>query len=563
MKSTLLGALFALVVAAAVVASPASEGAQEEQVLIYAGATDHFAGEETATDPGFENNYDMTGPSYESLIGYDPELLRSDPPEYVLVPHLAESYSTDDRIVWTFNLRRGVKFHTGNEMQADDVKFSIERVARWEEYFSEEAMAGPPNTRAVTPVIESVEIVDDYTVRIHGRDGKPQLLMLDTLSFGHLAIMDREVVRANEKDGDGGLAWLRGGNSAGTGPYRVVEALPREKTVYEKFEDYWGGVANNPDPFFDRVVLINIPEAGARRLALETGEVDVVSDLPNAVVADMMEQGPAGVGYLAQPSFGRITLVLHTAGGPLTNVKVRQAIRYAIDYDGLIELNRGTVSILQTTAWTGGQGYNPELAYYYKQDLDKAKALMAEAGYADGLEMDLWGHKEGIQGVSPPLMIEKIGADLAEIGIKTTLKSPTWTVMFESLYSTDAEAHSPALYLKGYGAQGSSDPNAPGGFPDLLTDHRTVVEASGFKAEYLPDIDFDYLAEMMATIESETDPDARAMAVEELDRYLLEWHTNLPLIQTQDTVAYRSDLSGVHWHGFTDTFDWAAIRRSQ
>ena len=199
MKSTLLGVLFALVVAAAVVASPTGEAAQEEQVLIYAGATDHFAGEETATDPGFENNYDMTGPSYESLIGYDPELLRRDPPEYVLVPHLAESYSTDDRIVWTFNLRRSVKFHTGNEMQADDVKFSIERVARWEEYFSEEAMAGPPNMRAVTPVIESVEIVDDYTVRIHGRDGKPQLLMLDTLSFGHLAIMDREVVRANEK----------------------------------------------------------------------------------------------------------------------------------------------------------------------------------------------------------------------------------------------------------------------------------------------------------------------------------------------------------------------------
>ena len=489
--------------------------------------------------------------------------MRRDPPEYKLIPHLAESYSTDDRIVWTFNLRRGIKFHTGNEMQADDVKFSIERVARWEEYINPEATGSPPNIRSVVPVIERVEIVDDYTVRIHGRDGKPQLLMLDTLSFGHLAIMDREVVEANAKDGDSGLAWLRGGNSAGTGPYRVVEALPREKTVYEKFADYWGGVANNPDPFFDRVVLINIPEAGARRLALETGEVDVVSDLPNAVVADMMDEAPAGVGYLAQPSFGRITLVLHTAGGPLTNVKVRQAIRYAIDYDGLVELNRGTVSILQTTAWTGGQGYNPELAYHYKQDLEKAKALMVEAGYADGLEMDLWGHKEGIQGVSPPLMIEKIGADLEKIGIKTTLKSPTWTVMFESLYSTDPEAHSPALYLKGYGAQGSSDPDAPGGFPDLLTDQRTVIEASGFKKEYLPDVDFDYLAEMMAKIRSETDPDARSMAVQELDRYLLEWHTNLPLIQSQDTVSYRSDLSGVHWHGFTDTFDWAAIRRNQ
>ena len=563
MRSISISALFALLAAAAVVASPEGEAAQEEQVLIYAGATDHFAGEETATGPGFENNYDMTGPSYESLIGYDPELLRRDPPEYVLVPHLAESYSTDDRIVWTFNLRRGIKFHTGNEMQADDVKFSIERVARWEEYINAEATGSPPNIRSVVPVIERVEIVDDYTVRIHGRDGKPQLLMLDTLSFGHLAIMDREVVLANEKDGDSGLVWLRGGNSAGTGPYRVVEALPREKTVYEKFEDYWGGVANNPDPFFDRVVLINIPEAGARRLALESGEVDVVSDLPNAVVADMEDEAPAGVSYLAQPSFGRITLVMHTAGGPLTNVKVRQAIRYAIDYEGLVELNRGTVSILQTTAWVGGQGYNPELAYYYKQDIEKAKALMAEAGYADGLEMDLWGHKEGIQGVSPPLMIEKIGADLEKIGIKTTLKAPTWTVMFESLYSTDPEAHSPALYLKGYGAQGSSDPDAPGGFPDLVTDQRTVIDASGFKPEYLPDVDFDYIAEMMAKIRTETDPDARAMAVEELDLYLLEWHTNLPLIQSQDTVAYRSDLSGVHWHGFTDTFDWAAIRRTQ
>ena len=68
---------------------------------------------------------------------------------------------------------------------------------------------------------------------------------------------------------------------------------------------------------------------------------------------------------------------------------MRQAITYSIDYEGLVELNRGTVSVLRTTAWTGGLGYDPELAYYYKQDIEKAKALMVEAGYADGMEMVL------------------------------------------------------------------------------------------------------------------------------------------------------------------------------
>merc|ERR1711964_760652 len=169
-----------------------------------------------------------------------------------------------------------------------------------------------------------------------------------------------------------------------------------------------------------------------------------------------------------------------------------------------------------------GQGYNADLAFFYKQDVEKAKALM----------------------------IEKIGADLAEIGIRLTLKSPGWQVMFESLYSTEPEQHSPAMYLKGYGAQGSSDPMAPGGFPDLLIDHRTVVEASGFSAKYLPDVDFDFLAETVSKIELEEDAGLRGQLVEDLDRYLLEWGTNIALFQSQDSISYRDDLTGVYWNGF-------------
>jgi peptide/nickel transport system substrate-binding protein len=562
MKRILAVSSSLLIAAGAAFAGGSGDAAQPEQILTCACGSSHYAKETVSTDPGFENNTDFTSMAYESLIDYDPALLRRSPPQYVLVPNLAESYSSDDNIVWTVNLRRGVMFHTGNEMQADDVKFSIERVALWEDYINPEATGGPPNARAVTPVIERVEVVDDYTVRVHGRDGKPQLLMPDTLSFGHLAIMDREALLENEQDGDAGRLWLLSSNSAGTGPYRVVEGLPKERVTYEKFEDYWGGLANNPDPFFDKVVYVNIPEAGARRLALEVGEVDVVADLPNTLVVDMEESNVAGVDYLWQPSFGRATLVLHTAGGPLTDVRVRQAIRYALDYDGLVQLNQGTVSILQTVAWEGGQGYDPDLAFFYKQDLDKARALMAEAGYADGLEMDLWGHKEALIGISPPLQIEKIGADLAEIGINVTLKSPGWQVMFESLYSTEPEEHSPALYLKGYGAQGSSDPMAPGGLPDLLTDQRTVIDASGFSAKYLPDVDFDFLAEKVSQMETETDAARRAEVMQELDRYLLEWHTNIALFQSQDSVAYRDDLTGVHWNGFKRGFDWSTMRRN-
>ena len=554
----LAGAL-ALVAAAFAAASGTEDtAAVEEQVLICACATSHFPSEHTRIDPAYENNYDLTSMSYETLMGYDPEGVRKSPPEYSVVPWLAESIDSDDFITWAVNLRRGILFHSGNEMTAEDVKFSIERVARWQDYVNVETTGAQPVSRIVAPVIDRVEVVDDYTVRIHTRDGKPVPLMPKILALGHIAIMDKTTVLAHEQRGDAGFLWLTAGNSAGTGPYRVTEAVFGERVTYEKFDDYWGGLYTG-EIFFDKLVYVGIQENGARRLAVEKGEVDLSSDLPSAMLADMMAVNPPGLAYYVSPAFQRWGLVMHAAGGPLADVRVREAIKYAIDYEGLVALHQGTVSIVQTIALAGVDGYDPELAYFYKRDVEKAQALLAEAGYGDGLEMDLWGHKEFLFGVDPPLVIEKLGSDLAEVGINVTLKAPTWTVMFESLFNKDAEAHSPALYFKAYGYQ-YADVDGPGGY-SLLTDPGTVVETSGWNPTYLPDVDFAFQDRKLAESRATADPAERAAIFKELDRWYLKWGNHHMLLQVQGGTVYRDDLTGVYWNTFTNTFDWSSIRR--
>ena len=556
----MIGVLALIPVAIATAAGIADATVEEEQTLICACATAQFAAGYLEIDPGFETVWEMASPAYETLTGYDPQGLRKNPPEYTVVPLLAQSIDSTDFITWTVNLRRGIKFHTGNEMQADDVKFSIERVARWEEYVNLETTGEQPFSSLVQPFIDRVEVVDDYTVRIHTTDGKPVPLMLQRLTMGNLAIMDREAVLEHEERGDAGFLWLSAGNSAGTGAYRISSALVGEKITYEKFSDYWGGLAGVKDPFFDKLVMIPVQENGARRLAIEKGVADISTDLPNAMVADMMETGPAGVAYYTAPSFKRWALIMHTAGGPLADVRVRQAIKYAIDYDGLVDLHRGTVSIAQTVALAGLVGYDPELAFFYKRDVAKAKALLAEAGYPEGLEMDLWAHKESLFGVDPPLVIEKLGADLEEVGIKTTLKAPTWRVMFESLYNDDPEAHSPALYFKANGFV-FPDVAAPGGIPNFVTHPEQVVKASGWNSQYLPDVDFAFIDDKIEEARATTDSAMRAAAFRDLDRYLLEWANHHPLLQVQTALVYRDDLTGVYWNDFLRTLDWSTIRR--
>ena len=323
--------------------------------------------------------------------------------------------------------------------------------------------------------------------------------------------MDREAVLEHEERGDAGFLWLSAGNSAGTGAYRISSALVGEKITYEKFSDYWGGLAGVKDPFFDKLVMIPVQENGARRLAIEKGVADISTDLPNAMVADMMEAGPAGVAYYTAPSFKRWALIMHTAGGPLADVRVRQAIKYAIDYDGLVDLHRGTVSIAQTVALAGLVGYDPELAFFYKRDVAKAKALLAEAGYPRGVG----NGSLGTQGVS---LWHRSAARDREARSRSRggrhqdhAESPDLEGHVRKPVQRRPGGALPSPLLQGERVR-VPDVAAPGGIPNFVTHPEQVVKASGWNSQYLPDVDFAFIDDKIEEARATTDSAMRAAA---------------------------------------------------
>ena len=307
-----------------------------------------------------------------------------------LVPGLAESWDVVDDKTTTFHLRQGVKFHNGEEMTSEDVKYSLERCI---------ASSGVNYNYLI---IDTITCDDDYTVTITTKE--PFNALLPRLTLDAASIICKSADTSPEEFNR---------HPVGAGPYKFVSWELGGDVVLEAFEDYYKGA-----PAVKRVIFRTIPEAINRAIGLETGEVDLAYDLGITDLESLA--GNDKVTTLTTPSNTVWYLGMNVQKAPLDNVKVRQAIAYALNPQDYIDIVfSGEASLAHNTMLPAGvEGYAPDTVPY-DYNVETAKALLAEAGYPDGFATTLWCADSQVMRDSAVVIQEQ----LRQIGINAEVKT--------------------------------------------------------------------------------------------------------------------------------------------
>lgn len=368
-------------------------------------------GDMTDLDPARDLHY--TSPitvsaCYETLVTMSPG-------DYInLKPALATKWErTPDQKGWRFTLREGVRFVSGNQMTAHDVKFSLDRVRN----------IGYQASQYLTN-IEAVTVVDEKTVDVILKNPREPILTI--LAAPSFVVTDRKVVEErggdstpDSKQKDKATEWLTQ-NSAGTGPYKLVGWNRNSQVQLVANPNYWGG-----KPPYQRVVIRHFEDGAAQLLALRRGDVDVAFNLLPEQVTTLKGEKDIWVNGLTSLDFVYLGLSHNPEfNKALANKKARQAIGYAIDYEGIKNgLLGGSATRSATFIPVGCLGSTEETTRQigFREDLDRSKKLLAEAGYPDGFEFEVIYGTGMVAGISYHVMGQKIQSDLARVGIKLKL----------------------------------------------------------------------------------------------------------------------------------------------
>jgi peptide/nickel transport system substrate-binding protein len=339
-----------------------------------------------------DHNTTSTEAIHTNMFGY---LLKRDK-TMKQQPDLAVSWENIDETTWRFKLREGVKFHNGDPFTAADVKFTLERIAK------DDKLIEHGNYKQ----IKEVKIIDDYTVEIVTHAAEPALLnRLSRLGSG---MLPSKYIEENGWD-----HFLK--NPVGTGPYKFVEWIRDDRLVLEAFGDYFGG-----QPKWDKVVFRVIPEESTRVAELLTGGVDIAINVPPSDLERIdNNEGTHTAKGLTQRVM--MLVVRMTEGSVTADPRVREAIELAIDNKALTEsILEGAGTPTRTRVTPGNVGANPELFDTYLYDPERAKQLLKEAGYENGLELTFSAPAEGY--LKGKETAELITAMLSEVGITVKLE---------------------------------------------------------------------------------------------------------------------------------------------
>lgn len=503
--------------------------AQEEKVVVigHAESTDSL-------DPA--RGYTQTTSivlraSYETLVSFPDEDASA------IEPMLATEWSiSEDGKTYTFKLNPAAVFSDGSPVQASDVVFSFKRLQN---------VKGNPSFLGDS--IADITAPDDQTVVITLKDVRPSFLA--ELTNNAFSVTNAEVVQANggtdaadAATTDTAGAWLDS-NTVGSGPYMLEKWEKQVETVLVRNPNYYGEA-----PYFDRVIITNIAEAATQQVALESGEIDIATDI-SLDQANTMESNPDLRVYKSPGVYVHFLIMNQdpSIGGPVSDPLVQKAIRLALDYQGYIELWGGVTPGSNLVVGLLG-AYSSLDGTAMTRDLDAAKALMAEAGYEAGFEIALEYPDFTWSGVNMNTNAQKIQADLAEIGITVTLAPGELQVELEKYRAGEAGF--------GYWFWG----------PDILDplDLLSFLPGGivGNRAKWLPENAPADLLDWIAQARVETDTEKRLEIFGQLQTYLQESGPFAPFIQPDVAAATRADIEGYIWHPQW-TLDVTLLSRTQ
>lgn len=365
-------------------------------------------------------SFDGTSPllwraCYESLLKFKGGTLE-------IVPNLAEKFSiSEDRLTYTFKIRPGITFSDGEPLDAAAVKFNIDRQIAVEQGIA----------YAFWPV-ESIETADDMTIVI--KLNTPQDGFLSAFANTYTPYMiSPKAIKDNEVDGDWAQGWLRH-NMVGTGPYLLRNYTQSQQAVFERNPNYWRGWEGE---HFERIIVKYIQEATTTRLLIEKGEIDIALFLPDDVVEAL--DGTPGVAVTDEPSFNLYYIVLPTHVGPTKDVKVRKAMSYGFDYQTWTDkMMRGKAVQARGPLPSNFEGFSPDTPQY-QFDPEKAKQLLAEAGYPNGGFTIKYTYETGYWWKRP--LGELFQANMRDLGITVEIQELSPSVWIDMLSNPDVAEH--------------------------------------------------------------------------------------------------------------------------
>ncbi|WEX09306.1 ABC transporter substrate-binding protein [Chelativorans sp. AA-79] len=442
-----------------------------------------------------------------------------------LEPGLAESWTAIDDTTWEFKLRKGVKFHDGSDFTAEDVKFSIERIPN---------VAGPNPTTIYVRRVQSVEIVDPYTIRVK-TDGPAPTLPNDFIRLfvvSHTAAKDYSTQETANEGFNSGKAAI------GTGPYKFVSWTPKEELVLEKFDGYWGG----EEPW-DKVVRKEIPNDAARVAQLKAGQVDLIARVPSADVPVLERDSSLTVikensVYLFNVEFDfREDSPQITAKdgskldkNPFLDPRVREAIDLAIDRDTITEIAMEGMGTAQSQLVTPNIfGYNPDIEVP-EYDVARAKGLMAEAGYPDGFTVTFSFTNDRLPGDKD--VGTTIAQMLASINVKAEANAAPGAVYFPA--KTRGEY---SLTMSGWGTL-TGEANYTLSSLAHTNDPETKLGAFNVRGYSNPEMD-----KLIEDAAVEMDEEKRRELLEEANALVATDRPNLPIASIVTAWAMKKNLT--------------------
>jgi peptide/nickel transport system substrate-binding protein len=465
--------------------------------------------------------------AYETLVRFEGADLST------IKPSLAQSWDIKDSgASWdiTFKLKSGVKFASGNALTADDVVYSFQRVIKLNKspafLFTDIAQLKA----------ESVKATDPSTVVVTLPKTASAQAFLSILTFTIGGVVDSKEVKAKESGGDSGSGYLLD-HSSGSGAF-VVDHWTKNSEVLLKSNPNYGGTK----PALSGVLVKHVPEQTNQQFALERGDADIARNLGAQQIAAL--QGKPGVTTTSGSSLQLVYVGMNVTVKPLDNVNVREALRTAVDYDGIVkDLLKGNAKKVQGIVPAGLAGYNESTPF--QADVAKAQALMKQANQ-DKATLDLLvptGPAPG--GAAFSDLAAKLQSDWAKIGVTVNIKQTTQADLL-----TTYRAQKGQLVMIYWGP----DFPDPDGNVGPLTDYaaKSIAYRNGW--------DDKTYAEAGRKAALLTDPGARAAAYKEITNYVLHNGPYVILYQPTQPFGLRSNVKGFVWSPM-DWTDFAAISK--
>lgn len=435
-------------------------------------------------------------------------------------PCLADTYEfSDDNLTLTVKLKSEATFASGNPVTSEDVLFSINRCKN---------LKGNPSF--ICDTIESMEAPDESTVVFHLTQADSAIL--SKLTYSSLAILDSKVVKENggtdaedASETDTAQSYLDT-TSAGSGMYVMTSYTPDSEIVLEKNENYWGEATN-----VDKYIIKIQPDSNTQMMTLSSGDIDIAMNMTDDTMSEL--EGKDNVTLINEPTktVGFVMMNMNEEyGGPVSDPTVQQAIHKALDYAGTQTIcGEGTVtpySIIQS-GFMGSKGERPT----DYTNIEEAKALMKEAGYEDGFDIDLTVCDLDMEGILLSDLAQKVKDDLAAIDINVNIVSQPWAAGYGDDYR-DGKLGFTVMYW-------GIDYNDPNVQLEFLPGESIGLRA-GWTAEMDPELNAMYAEAMNAT-----DADKRAEVLEKIQDATYESGPFVMIAQAPAHIGYNNRLDGV------------------